>query len=252
MGDVYMKMNEYTNKCAELNSLFVPLTTDLCLARILSSSFKQVSSFEIKNTGRGTITVTLKKRGETTTVTAANKNALRVDSTDRFRGNLGARRLTPKTVIIVDTNVVIPQRVEDTNGDGILWQTAGPVGPTYPVQVGTVDYNEGIIDFTFYATVTLAVTADYKQTDWASFSTPVTFDVAPGGGVYPYIIYPTNAENYMDSVKNADEIGFFAKRKSASDVASSINLSVGYFGDDSNISSQIVRGEITGYPYHNN
>ena len=138
MEDVDIRMSEYLNKSTELNSLGVHSVVDVCLARV-TGGLRQLQGFELKNTGKGLVTFTLKKRGKSYTVAAQNISALQVGATDRIRGALGIRRITPKTVVILDTNVGTPQRVEDKNGDGILCQTNGPAGPTYPLEVGTIN-----------------------------------------------------------------------------------------------------------------
>jgi hypothetical protein len=249
---VDIKMSEYMNKSAEMNGLGVNDVVPRCIARMPFPSCKQLQGFDIQNTGRGVLTFSLKKRGVVSTIPAEVITTLRVAASDRFRGIFENRRIVPQTVVIVDTNAVVPQRVEDTNGDGVLWQTNGPVGPTYPMKVGTVNYNEGKIDFTFYNAVTLPVSSGYKHSDWSDFTTPIGFDVSSGGARRSVIVYPDGAENYIDGIKDQEEIGFFAQKKTSGDPSTTMNLCVSYFGDDSHVGTVLVKGEITGYPYHNN
>lgn len=245
-------MMEFRDKVAELTNLGVNKETDIIMARLNRDGCPRLQGFKLYNRGNGAVTFTLKKRGASTTVAAENIDALRVGATDRFRGSMANRRVTPGTVKIVDSNVGTPQQVEDTNGDGVLYQTNGPAGPSYPVEVGAINYNEGIIDLTFEIGVTLSVTADYKHKNWADFATPITFDVVAGGAV-PYEIGgdKTRSENFQDGIGlDTTEIGFAAKKKSG-EVSTTLALEVLYYGDDSLIKLPIKKGEIDDYPYHN-
>jgi hypothetical protein len=241
---------EYNNKINELPLLGVNSTSDTCLVRLESSGFRSLQGFELRNNGSGSVTFTLKKRGSSTAVTTENIDALRIGSTDRYRGSVANRRLTAGTVHIEDDNVTTVQELDDTNGDGILYQTAGPTGPTYPIAVGTVDYTEGTVDFTWLNTVTANVTADYTHTNWSDFSSSITFSIAAGGGRYRYDIYPANAANYIAGIKDESEVGFFAKLNADQ---SETNLHMFYttFGPDENVTMPFRKGEINDYPYHN-
>lgn len=242
---------DYQVKEAELVRLGVNSVEDVCLARVNREGFKNIQRISLKNKGNGNVTVTLKKRGQESTVVDENINALQVGGTDRFRGPFANRRVTPGSIVIEDDNAVVKQKVEDTDKDGVLWQTDGPAGPSYPIRVGSIVYEEGKIDFTFVQGVTLNVLADYKHTNWAQFDSNITFDLAAGGGARDYIILPDAADNYFDSLRDEEEWGIFAKRKTSSDPNTFLGLIVGYIGDESPLKLPLPTGEITGYPYHN-
>jgi len=244
---------EFQERLFQMPLLGVNSTEDVVLARLGLEGAKRLQRFSIRNTGTGdaAITFTAKKRGASTNVSSENIDALQFGSTNRFVGAFANRRVTEGTVIIVDSNVTTAQRVEDTNGDGDLYQTDGPTGPTYPFKVGTINYVEGTIDFTFYHNVTASTTGDYKHTDWAGFGTAITFDVVAGGAEVQYLIYPGNAENWFDSLKGEEEVGFFAKLKAAGPEAF-IFFEGAYFGDDSLIWLPPRKGEVQHYPRHNN
>lgn len=242
---------DFMLKESEDVALGVNSIADICLARVNKEAFPKLHSFRLKNKGSGNVTFTLKKRGVSTTIAAESLNGLQVGGSDRFRGPMANRRVTPQTVVIVDTNAGVPQRVEDTNGDGILWQTDGPATITYPRQVGTINYNDAVIDFTFGVAVTLNVTAGYQHTDWSAFGTPITFGLVAGGAERTFLIVPDNAENFFDSVKDEDEIGFFGKKTAVDQAETVLSLVLCYFGDDSDIKLPIKKGEIDDYPYHN-
>ena len=217
------------------------------------ASAQQVDSICVKNVGDGgTLAFTVLKRGVSSSVALEDIAALQVGSTDRFAGALAQRRITPGTVIITDDSAT-PQTVKDINSDGILWQTAGATGPAYPIQVGTVDYNEGLVDFTFLQTATVGTAgfdANYDHTDWSQFASNITFTVVAGGGERRYIVVPDNADNWFDGIRDETEIGFAAARNSASDAPSELAVSVTYFGDDANVTLPLIRGEIKDYPHH--
>jgi len=244
-------MMEFQTREAELTGLGVRDTADTCLARVNNEGFALLQSFIMKNKGPGNVTITLKKRGQSYTIAAENIDALRVGATDRFRGPFANRRVTPGSITLVDSNGGVPQKLQDTNSDGVLWQTDGPAGPAYPIQVGSIDYNTGVIDFTFNQAVTLSVTVAYKHTDWTAFGTPITFPLVAGGAERQIIIVPDNADNYFDSLRDEQEFGFFGKRTAADQPPSQVGLVVVYFGDDSKIRLPLVKGEIRDYPYHN-
>ena len=245
-------MMEFTVKEAELTSLGVRSTEDACLARVNKDGFPLLQSFYMKNQGYGNVTVTLKKRGQEYTIAAENIDALRVGTTDRFRGPFAQRRVKPGSITILDANVGVDQKIQDTNSDGILWQTDGPPGPAYPIKVGTVDYNNGIIDLTFNQAVTLSVVVAYKHTNWVAFDSPITFGMVAGAGARDYIILPDNAQNYVESLRDEIEFGWFGKKTASDQPSTSLMLTVRYFGDDSKIRLPLEKGEITGSPYHNN
>jgi len=250
MESIDLRMAEFTNKQAELLNLGVNSLSDQCVARIKGDGMKLVQSFDLRNTGKGAVTFTLKKRGQSYSIVDEDIESLQVGATDRFKGALAKRRITPKTIVITDANAT-PQRIEDTNGDGILWQTAGPTGPTYPIRVGTIEYNNGVIDFTFVLVVTLTtVEIDYRHTDWTAFTSNITFDIVAGGACVPYIVYPANASNYVKGIKDESEVGFFAKRKTG-EVSTMLALAISYFGDDSLMTLPIAKGEIDEFPFHN-
>jgi hypothetical protein len=242
---------EHRTKPAELVGLGVHSVEDVCLARVNKTGFSLIESIELVNKGHGNVTFTLKKRGQSYTIAAEVITSLQVGATDRYRGKLAQRRVTPGTITILDSNAGVDQKVEDTNADGILWQVDGPVGPTYPIEVGTVDYNEGILDFTFNQAVTNPTTIDYKHTNWTAFGTPVTFDIVAAAGSRKYTILPDDAENYFDSLKEEIEFGIFAKKTASDQDNTVLGLIVWYFGDDSQITLPLVKGEILGTPYHN-
>lgn len=245
-------MTDFQTKTSELTTLGVNQTSDVCLARVNKEAFGKLCSIEVKNKGRGNVSFKLKKRGLTYPITAENKNLLRVGSTDWFRGPLVSRRVTPGSVVIVDANGGVPQRVEDTDADGVLWQTDGPAGPTYPKKVGEIEYNEGRFDFTFEVAVTLAVLAEYKHTDWTVFSPVLEFaSLAAGGGCRRLILVPDNAATFFNNVRDEEEVGFFAALLLVSDPETILGLVVEYFGDDSDIVLPIAKGEIYDHPYHN-
>jgi hypothetical protein len=244
-------MTDFKTRSAELPTLGVHSVTPICLARLNQAAFGKLNSFSLQNKGKGNVSFELKKRGQRYTIAAEDISALQVGATDRFRGPFAKRRVDPKSIVIVDVNAVVPQRVEDTNGDGILWQTDGPTTVTYPKQVGTINYNDGIVDFTFELAVTTPVTVDYKHTDWTSFGTAITItSLVAGGGSRDIIILPDRADNFYDGVRDEEEIGFFAALI-AGQVPTILGLVVTYMGDDSEIILPPHKGEIDDYPFHN-
>lgn len=247
---------EFRNKYSSDRTLGVSSTTDQGLLRVVggsNGSLTRIEGFTVVNVLDGDVTITVKKRGTSFPITAEDIEALQVGATDQFKGPLANRRVTPGTVVITDANGGTPQKVEDTNGDGRLFQTDGPAGPVYPQEIGTIEYNNGKIDFTFLLTVTLTtVEAAYTHTDWTAFGTPITFTVVKGGGTREFKIYPDNAENWVDGVKGQEEVGFFGKLASASDANSMVVIDIGYFGDDSLVQMPFQKGEINDFPLHNN
>jgi len=247
-------MAEYQDRTAELTTLGVNSTSDIVLARFNRAGVMRLNSFELNNKGRGDVTFTLLKRGREYPIVAENINALRVAATDRFRGKLAQRRIKPGSVVIVDTNVGVPQRIEDSNNDGKLWQTNGPAGPAYPILVGTINYDDAIVDFSFQVAVTLAVTTGYRHTNWTQFTTNVTFDLVKAGGYQHYVVKgdSTRTENILKGMSfDEQEIGFVAKKKTSSDPETVLGLCIHYHGNDEEVSLPIIKGEIDDYPYHN-
>ncbi len=244
---------EFQTKEAELVRLGVHSTEDVCLARVNKDGFMKIVKFSMSNKGKGNVTITLKKRGVQYTIPAENIEPLRVAASDRFRGPLTKKRIKPISVTIVDANVGVPQKVQDTNGDGVLWQTDGPAGPAYPVEVGKIEYETGIFDFTFVKAVTLTtVEADFQHTDWTAFTPAITFGLVAGGGARSIILFPDRAQDYTEDVRDELEWGFFGKKTASDQANTTVGLITSYIGDDSPIKLPHEKGEITGFPYHNN
>jgi len=248
-------MMEYQDREAELVALGVNSTSDIILARFNRAGVMRMNSFELKNKGKGDVTFTLKKRGKEYPITAEDIDSRQVGSSDRFKGTLAQRRVKPGTVVIVDANTGTIQRVEDTNSDGVLWQTDGPVGPTYPIQVGVVNYHDGTVDFTFQVAVTLStVDAAYRHTNWTVFSTSVTFSIVKAGGYQHYQVKGDSARtaNILSGMSIDEiEIGFAAKKKTVDDPETILGLVIHYHGNDEEVSLPIIKGEIGDYPHHN-
>jgi len=247
-------MVENRNKCSEEVRWGVSSLVDACLGRININMAKRLQGFELKNKGRGNVTYTLKKRGVSYNIPAENLAALKIGATSQYKGAMAQRRITPGSMIIVDVNVGTPQQIEDSNSDGILYQTNGPAGPVYPVEVGTIDYIEGLIDFTFAIAVTPAVTVNYNHTNWTDFGTPITSDiVAGGGGIRTDVkgVALAVAENFVDGIKDEEEVGFFAKRTAADQARTELGAILWYFGNSEEFTLPPIKGEIDGYPYHN-
>lgn len=241
--------SEFTKgKDTEVVRLGVSSAVDACLARMNVEGAKRLQGYEIHNKGNGTVTITLKKRGQEYAIPAEALAGIRVGATDRYKGPLANRRASRGSILITDTNVVTPQKVEDTNGDGILYQTDGPVGPTYPIQVGTIDYKNSYIDFTFVVAVTPATQAAYRHTNWTGFTAPITFNVAAGGGFRPDFS-SAQTDNFVDGIKGESEIGWWGKLLSAAEAKSSVGIKVLYFGNDSEITLPLTKGEFEDVPF---
>jgi hypothetical protein len=147
----------------------------------------------------------------------------------------------------VDTNVGTPQKVEDTRGDGDLYQTDGPAGPAYPIKVGSIDYINGIIDFRFLIGVTTPIAVDYRHSDWTNFGSSITFNLMAGGGSYIYEIYPEvsgRTDNWIDGLRDEKEIGWWGYKTAAAQKETSVGLFLQYFGDSSKISLPPKKGEL--------
>lgn len=241
---------EYNIKHTEDPTLGIASTNDECLLRVDKAGLRLLHSFEVKNKGKGNATITIKKRGMEYTIAAEVLTALQVGATDRFRGPLTKRRVKPGSVVILDSNVVVVQRVEDTNGDGILWQTDGPVGVTYPKEVGKINYHTGWIDYVFENAVTAPVVGDYKHSDWSPFAAPISLAVVAGGGHRTFIIKPDNAAAFLAGVKEESEIGIFGKLD-VDQVPTTVGVLVYYAGPQDDMQLPLVKGEIRDYPYHN-
>ena len=243
---------EFREKYTEQTVLGVKSTVDEALIRIAEkSALNLISKFDLKNKGKGSVIFTLKARGKEFPVTNENINALQVGATAQVSGQLGNRRVKPGTIVITDSNVGVPQRVEDTNGDGVLFQTDGPAGPTYPLEVGTVEYNNAVVNFTFQFAITTDVEADYTHTDWQDFSPSITSTIVGGGGQRTFILLPDNADAYFDGIKDMTEVAWFARKSSASEEEGVLGLIVYYHGDDNLIQLPLVKGEISDFPFHN-
>lgn len=227
-------------------------TADVALARISrETGLRLMTKFCLKNKGKGNATVKLKKRGEIFPIAAEDISALQVGATAKVQGKLANRRIEKNTVVILDDNAVTPQRVEDS-GDGRLLQTDGPAGPTYPVEVGKINYIEGTVEFTFAQAITAPIVADYNHSDWTEFGTPIALDVAAGGGEQVFVVKPTNAQNYLSGIKGQKEVGWFGTLQSANDQETLIGMVVSYHYDDNLIKLPLEKGEVNGYPFHNN
>lgn len=242
-------MKDYVDKVAEQVALGVNSVADQCLARLNKQGAVQMRGFMIKNRQSGSVIFSLLARGKEVVVTAEAIVGLRVGTTNQVKGAMANRRVKPGSILISDTTTTTPQIVEDLDGDGNLYQTAGPVGTTYPVKVGTVNYIEGTLDFIFRSALTGAVPAAYVHTNWKAFTTPITSTVVAGGGRFEYRV-ENDGSNFITGLNGEEEIGFFAKKLSSSEENTMLSLKLEYFGDDSQIQLPIKKGEIDGYPHH--
>lgn len=188
---------------------------------VIQCSVMQLKELHMKNMGDENVNYRLLTRGRSTPVAAENIAALRVGATSQFAGKLANREITPGTFTATDAGV--PQTVHD-DGDGNILDAALNI-------VGTIDYENGEIDFTFAAAfVGPGVTSNYTHTGWLAFTVPITGVMAAAGGEADLILLPGGGDNYADGIKGNSLIGLMMY---SAGVGSRVKVEAIHTGDSS-------------------
>lgn len=155
------------------------------------------------NTGDQAAWLRLMHQGTVKTVTAELLTALAVTAT-RYSGRLQYRAVVPGSVTI--TNAGAPADIVD-DGNGLLVD----IGTT--TQRGTIDYANGVVDFTYGAGPTEPVTVDYDHTDCVDFASATQTTTFTGGtapaGAYPETLALTFGRVVPGSVSLTDGVETF-------------------------------------------
>lgn len=189
---------------------------------VVQCSVEGLKELHMKNMGDENVTYEVLARGLSTPVVGENIAALQVGATSQFAGKLANREITPGTFSATDAGV--PQSVND-DGDGNIVDSAAPA-----TVVGTIDYENGEIDFTWPAAFAgPGVTADYTHTGWLPATAPITGTLAAAGGEADEILLPGGGDNYADLIKGQTYIGLMMY---SAGVGSRVKVEAVHTGDD--------------------
>lgn len=135
-------------------------------AILLSAPANRTSKIGAMNLGDNPIHVRARHQGATKTITNEHLVALHVGS-NRYVGKVAAKAIVKGSVTI--TNAGAPVTIVD-DSNGVLYDT-GFVGVAANKR-GTIDYVNGIVDFTFGSGPTQPVRMTYQHTDFTDFAGP--------------------------------------------------------------------------------
>jgi hypothetical protein len=191
---------------------------------VVQCAVQGAKELHLKNMGDENVTYELLARGRSTVVAGENIAALQVGATDQFAGKLANREVTPGTFTANDAAGA--QNVQD-DGDGNIVDAAAPA-----TVVGTIDYENGEIDFTWMAAFGGgACTSGYTHTGWISFTVAITGTIASAGGEADIIMLPAGGDNYADGIKGQTYLGLMMY---SAGVGSRVKVEAVHTGDDVN------------------
>jgi hypothetical protein len=133
---------------------------------LLSAPVRRTTGVQVANVGEEDAELRLRHAGAKKTQSLEHLTALAAGG-NRYVGALARKKLVAKSVSI--TNAGAPLTIVD-DGAGKLYDT-GFIGDPTKLR-GTIDYVNGIIDFTYGAAPTEPVRITYDHTDYTDFLSP--------------------------------------------------------------------------------
>lgn len=146
------------------------------LLLLLNAPVKGTASVHVQNVGEVGANVRLRHFGATKTRAAERLTGLAVSST-HYLGAAQFKAIVPGTVVI--TNGGAPLTIVD-NGLGVLFDTGIPANIR-----GSIDYTNGLVDFTYGAAPTEPVLMAYQHKDYTDFVSP-TQTSTKAAAAYPF------------------------------------------------------------------